>query len=468
MRRLFVILGQCLTILLFTLPSAKAQPSTYRPLQDDSLLLDQLLTSTTQRLAADESAITGNYKKYITEQYKERFNSIKEKYTRREFISDAPVNDYLRKLLNIIVAANPSLQPLQPNLLFSKVYWPNAVSYGEGTLAFNISLFNRLQNESQAAFIICHELSHYYLDHSNKAIRQYVSTLYSDDFQKELRDIQKSEYQQGQRLKTIAKGLSYKSRRHSRDHESEADSMALVLLKNTGFDVRESLSCLALLDSVDKDKYEGSMQLKQHFDFTAYPFQSRWLRQRSLSLGEAMGNYNKENKTGAGEDDSLKTHPDCSARIQKLQQAVAAAYRPQQQRFLVNEVLFDSLTCRFDYEIIEYCYRADAISRALYYALQLHHQRPDEIYLVCMIGKCLNSIYDAQKTHKLSEIVDLPSAGDPSEYKTLLQFIQSLSLDDIAAISYYFMEKHQPLYKDDPAVTAVLQHSKKRLAAQTK
>jgi predicted SprT family Zn-dependent metalloprotease len=91
---------------------------------------------------------------------------------------------------------------------------------GEGTIFFNIGLFHRLQNESQAAFILCHELAHYYLNHSNDNIHQYVNTIYSDDFQQKLKSIQKLSYEKNKQLDALAKNLLFRNRRHGRDDSS--------------------------------------------------------------------------------------------------------------------------------------------------------------------------------------------------------------------------------------------------------
>lgn len=439
---------------------------TYSPFRDDSLALTKLSKATSLRFENDKAGISGENKKYIIEQYQERYDYLKKMYEQQEFITDAGASAYLNALMDVILQANPSVKITKPIVLFSKVYWPNASSLGEGTLVFNISLFNRLQNEAQVAFILCHELAHYYLNHSNKSILQYVNTLYSKEFQAELRDINKSEYLKGQRLKGLVKNISFKSRRHSRDHEVEADSMGLEFLKNTGYDVRESLSALALLDSVDNEKFANHLQLDKQLNFTAYPFQPRWIRAKSISLGEAMA------ATGKPEDkdeDSLKTHPDCTARVQFLKARAETYYTAAQKPFIVNPSYFDTLVNRFDHERIVYCYKEDEVSRALFYSLQMFTVHPNDVFLATMIGKCFNAIYDAQQQHYLGRIIDLPSGTkDKKEYDVFLQFLQSLRLNDIASINYYFLEQQQAKFNTDAAFAKELNKSKTTFSSYIK
>lgn len=439
----------CFTVfLLARLFPAKAQDIiSYNPFKDDSVVLTSLMKATSQKLQSDKAGLTGENKKYIAKEYQERFDYLKIMYDHKAFVTDAKASAYLSSILNIIIRSNPSLALLKPTVLFSKVYWPNAASFGEGTLVFNISLFNRLKTEAQAAFILCHELSHLYLDHSNKAIVRYVNTLYSREFQEELKDINKNEYLKGQRLKGLIKNISFKSRRHSRDHESEADSMALELLKNTGFDVQESLSALALLDSVDKEKYAGRLYLDKQLNFAAYPFQPRWIRVKSISLGEAMG---ATDKAESKDEDSLKTHPDCSARIARLRPKSISYFNTSQQRFLVDPAYFDTLVYRCDRERIAYCYDQEQVGRSLFYSLQMFSTHSNESFLATMIGKCFKTIYTAQQQHYLGRITDLPSGlKEKTEYDIFLQFLQNLRLEEVAALGFRFMEQQEPKFKND-------------------
>ncbi len=66
---------------------------------------------------------------------------------------------------------------------------------------------------------------------------------------------------------------------------------------------------------------------------------------------------------------------------------------------------------QFDYEMIEHAIRAKQVSRALYLALKMRTSSPEDRYLTATIGRCLNELYNYQKRHELSRIVDLPGPG---------------------------------------------------------
>ena len=454
MRNLFSL------IFVFVFSTAAGQKNSYTPFTDNENTGKEALYALTSRYEKDMATLSGSYKKYTAEVYKERFSLIKERLTEKEIITHPETQAYLSELANEIFQANPQMDKREVRIFFSRSFHANALSMGEGTILFNIGLFHRLKNESQAAFVLCHELAHYYLNHSNNNIHSYVSTVYSDDFQKKLKSIQKSGYGQNSQLEALAKNLMFKNRRHSREFEEAADSMALELLKNTKYDVREALTCLALLDSSDKDKYDHKRPFEKQFNFASFPFKKSWLESDELVFADTKTKGEKK------EEDSLKTHPDCTIRIARLTDRVKEYTKQGAHAFVVDEKKFTALTTSFDYEIIEHCFNSKNVSRALFFTLQMLNEHPDDVYLNTMVGKCLNEFYTAQKTHQLSKLVDLPNRDQESKYNVLLNLIQNLRLREIAALSYHFLKQKEGQLSADAGFQQVFKVSKQNLNIQ--
>ncbi len=431
------------------------QPVSYVPVKDDSLQLSIIKKAIKDNYLKDSAAVTGENKKQVVQLYRERFEFINEMFVDKEFMYTAETNNYLSSLVNEILNHNPELKSLGTHFLFSRAYWPNAFSTGEGTIVFNIGLFTKLNNESQVIFALCHELSHLYLKHSNKALEHYINTVYSDEFQKKLKALKKQQYEKNKELDNLEKTVTYSGRRHGREHETEADSMALVFMKNTRFDVAESLACLAILDNIDKDTYNTEEGLHALFNLPDYPFQNKWIKKEAVFFGVTA-----DNKITDKEEDSLKTHPDCKLRILKLSPAVEKIKTDAAIKFVVDETEFNKLKQLFTLEIIAFCYNSDRISRCLYQAMELYKQYPDNAYITTMIGKCLNLMYTNQKVHTLNRIVSLPSPLGEKNYNTLLEFIQNVSLKDIGAISYFFLKQHESRFAADKEFSATFAQSK--------
>jgi len=423
-----------LTVCLYASFTSYSQAD-YAVLSNDAVLEQQFLSSLQSRYEKDLGGLTGKNKKYLAEIYKERLQYIKEYQEAKAVLTHKETHEYLQRLANAILSRNSFLTRNEPlRIYFLRSHWANAASMGEGTIFFNTGLFHRLENEAQAAFVLAHELAHYYLDHSNHNINHYVETIYSDAFQKELKSLSKTEYNRNSQLEKMALTLSFKNRRHSRENEQAADSLAIVLMKNTGFDLYEAVNCLAILDQSDKEKYQSALQLDQVFHFEAFPFKKKWLQSNSLAFA-VSSDEEKKNKALA---DSLKTHPDCATRIERVK-AIIQGSAPG-KKYLVDEKKFNELVAGFDYEILEHLFNSRKLSRCLYLALQLHQAKPQP-YTAALVGKCLNGLYAAQKNHELGRVADLPNPEFDEDYNQLLRLIQNVRLSELAALSYHFLEQ---------------------------
>jgi Zn-dependent protease with chaperone function len=425
-------------LLLYTV--CVAQHETFTPAPVSEPVLKEWEGRHQIRYEAGLSGLPSANRKDYKDLYEERWNNIREKFDKKEIYTDPVAQKYLDALVQEITASNPILNGQPFSCYFSRSGVPNASYMGEGVILFHIGLFKRLDNESQAAFVLCHEIAHYYLQHSEKSIEQYVSRLNSDEVQQQLKKIKRSEYQKRTQLEHLVKGLTFDSRRHSRDHESDADSMGVELMHHTRFSVAEALTTLALLDKVDQDDLPTAARLQEQFHSAEYPFQKKWLAREEGLLGGHVHLSTDEPMA-----DSLKTHPDCSTRIRLLQPLAARYASAAPTKDVVNAQTFALLKHRFAYEIAAYSYEAQNYTRSLYYTLELFQAHPDDPYLITLTGKILNAMYAAQKQHTLSKVTDLPSPYQTESYNQLLQFVQNLYRDDLAFLAYYFL-KHKETF----------------------
>ncbi len=419
--------------------SVSAQQKIFTPSVQNDGKLKSISSSLEKVYQKNIASLPSLNKKDLVRIYKQRWDNIQEKFDKQEIYTDTHTQEYLDAMVNAIVKANPVLQQKEFKCFFSRSGIPNAAYLGEGMIVFNMGLFSRLDNESQAAFVLCHELAHFYLDHSENSINQYVATLNSDEVQKQLRNIKKTEYGKRAELEKLLKGLTFNSRRHGRDHESSADSMAIEFLRNTRFDVAEALTTLSLLDSIDTDTLKTDVVLQALFNAEEYPFKKRWIAKEEGLLG-GHAQLKKDESLA----DSLKTHPDCKLRIKVLEPMVSKYHATSSLKNNIDKAKFDELRNVFRYEIIEYDFTSDNYTKSLQHAIELLQAYPADPYLVTQIGKIFNGFYDAQKNHTLGKIAELPAPYFESNYNLLLQFVQNLFMEDYAGISYYFLKKYAP------------------------
>jgi hypothetical protein len=423
-------------LFLFWSFTGSSQQQPFIPTPEDSVMLNTLLQKCKQQYQSQIDLLPSLYKKDLVAVYQQRWDNIRHCFDSKEVYTNTSAQDYLNRLVAVIRKNNPNLSA-NFNCYFSRSAVPNAAYIGEGIILFNMGLFERLDNEGQAVFVLCHEISHFLLHHSENSIRQYVATINSEEVQAELHKIKNSEYRKREQLQRLVKGLTFDSRRHSRDHEAQADSMAVELMRNTPFSLSSAISAMALLNNIDNDSSNIGVILPSMFNAREYPFRKKWLTQDDGLLG-GHAHIAKEEMA-----DSLKTHPDCEKRILLLTKLTKDWRQPVTSLFVVDSTTFYSLRNSFHYETIEYAYVSENYTESLFLSIKLLQTKPSDMYLVAQVGKLLNAIYAAQRAHTLSKIADLPSPDYAPNYDLLLQFIQNLYLEDIVAINYYYLKQYQ-------------------------
>jgi predicted Zn-dependent protease len=205
----------------------------YSPLPTKSERLDSMAKAMKVQQTQRISGIDPKKQKLLFEAYSERFETTNEKIAKGHILTAPKIDQYLESILGDIFKANSGLPKNELRVLLARYPWPNASQLGEGTILLNIGLVTHLENESQLAFVLCHEIAHYVLDHVDNAVRKRIAVLESKATKKQLEEIERTEY--GARAKAMAllKEISYDARRHSRSHEIQADSLALELLMRT-------------------------------------------------------------------------------------------------------------------------------------------------------------------------------------------------------------------------------------------
>ncbi len=406
--------------------------------KDDTILRKSYYEQSLKKETALLNSLGKEYQSDYKKIYEDRFKEVSSLWQSTRTITAPDVNEYLQLLLKKIITANEYLKGIDARVVFTRDWWPNAYSMGDGTIAINAGLLIYLSNEAELAFILCHELSHYYLNHSGKSIKKYIETLHSDEFQKELKRLSKEQYRVNQQLEKLAKSMVFDSRLHSRNNEAEADLQAFNFMKKTGYDCNAIITSLQLLDKVDDSSLYKPLELEQIFNFNEYPFKKKWIQKESAIFSQLDEN---DSPLSQKEKDSLKTHPDCSKRILGLIDSVQGI-KSIGKKFLVDENFFNELKKDFFIEMAEQCYRVDNLSRNLYYCLLLLQENENIPVAVYSVARCLNQLYENQKKHKLGLMIDSENKTYSSDYNLLLRMLSRLRLDEITSLNYHFCKQY--------------------------
>ncbi|MBI5857969.1 MAG: M48 family metalloprotease [Sphingobacteriales bacterium] len=411
--------------------------------QDDTLLKRKYYLEALQKKNIIINALGKDNIKEYKESYDNMFDVVKDFLISPRSVTEHSADNYIKSVAAKIINVNPELKGLDIRIVFSRDIIPNAYSIGEGTIVFNAGLFVFLNSEAEMAFVLCHELAHYYLDHSKKKIDKIIRIANSDSLKKELKRLSKEEYKVGEQLEKLLKTLSFDIRRHSRDGEEEADRIGMLFFKNTGYNGNSFVTLMQLLDKIDDTTLFAPPNLQKVLSFPGYPFKERWIKKESVIFGamnvEDVPGFTKKEK------DSLKTHPDCSRRIALL---ADSASKINGRDFQVDKALFGKLKQDFIPEIVEEVYKSGNISFNLYLSLQMLQENKYADLAVFSIVRDLNLLFTHQKEHKLGLIIDSENRFFSEGYNTLLRMLYRLRLNEIADLNVQFCSFYQEQMKN--------------------
>jgi hypothetical protein len=229
-----------------------------------------------------------------------------------DYVHDNEVYTYVDGIVSQITEANRQLVPEKPFLLLDRSSSVNAYAVGGNLLAVNLGIIAFSTSREELALAIAHEMSHNILHHVENAMYQKAEWLSSDEYNQSLHAVLDSKYERLSRLKKVLEGYTFSRSRHQRYHESEADSLAVVLLKKSN--IAFQASYFLRLDSADLE-YQHPLKHSLSAFFTAYhlPYEDAWTQRRSHGLSTRTYSFSDTSKLA----DSLKTHPDCIVRFEK-------------------------------------------------------------------------------------------------------------------------------------------------------
>ncbi len=403
--------------------------------------IDQLPPGTVSELLfnlerdIEQIPYSGKTKKLLRDLYRSRYDRLLDNAAYGLLLDSPDLNELCGEILTEILDNNPAIS--QPVRVFvTRDPSPNARCLGDGTIFIHIGLLIRLETEAQLAFVMCHELAHYQLDHVNNRYAQYAVKSTDLAAQREIDRAIREADNPFEAMVSYFEGEAYEVHRHSRNKELEADSLGLAYFLHTNFDVGGAASTMEVLDAVDEVKYQIPIPYKKLFGTLEQPFDDDWLiYQPSNNFVYGQHSFDLD-----WEIDSLATHPDCDKRRNLIHDYLRRnrieESAPSTDRLSTT---FGELEMANDLEwVISYFYH-EAYGKALYFALQLTEVYPDEPFLHSLIGRIMAEIYLSKQAHNLGYKLDYPNPLRSEAYNQFLTFARSLRLKEWEAFCFQYM-----------------------------
>lgn len=358
---------------------------------------------------------------FLYDRYQEYSAAAKQKM----FITEAFVINYCKSVLQPILDSNKIKTKI--DIICTRSVEVNAFNMGDNRIYVNIGILSVLDNEAQLAFLLCHELSHQLLMHAQQKFRTHVALVQDKNIKKEIRDIRKAKYNKMDRATQFALKYGYAQARYNRDMERAADSMAMVLLQKTSYDIAEGIQLMNILQASDTDTIR--INYSTVFSGTNGSLKPEWTDslQSLISFGrkEAI-EYSK---------DSLNTHPDIPERISYIRQNVKQMKRSNAvAHFLISKNTFDSVKTGARYEVLE-SYGTNARYAAVFYhSLHMLQQEPQNAHLIKKSAYALHNLVMAVKNHTIQDHIPVESDDNSLAYNQLLRIIDRTTLEELTQL----------------------------------
>lgn len=377
-----------------------------------------------------DKKIRKEYTEIISDKNESLINSLKDD----NFLFDGEIYDYLHAVFNEILKKN-SLPENQFHFFVNRSPEVNAYTYEDGTIVCNIGLLGIIETENQLAMVLCHELAHYLLDHTNTEIVKSIERFNSPELLAQVKEIKKEKYNTKKQLESLLMTDLFNNRKHNRFQESSADSLGLILFKNTAYGDNAVARLFDLLDAADSIITKTG--IKDFCKQENIAADEKWFTiKKKMSFGEAP---KKEML------DTLKTHPDC--RLRKLRTEAYFSKNPKAgSSFIIadaNRIKEIKKTAAF--EVADYSNDKERLSLYLYQLIQNDAAFPGTPYIKTEICKTLINFCVRLKKHSLAAVIDVPytTENPKDEYAKLLRMIDGCDLGKMKELILSYYEKNK-------------------------
>jgi Zn-dependent protease with chaperone function len=432
-------------VFVFQFVLAHAQfEKTYSP----AIYLDTIPTEVSDslkaRLARQKKRITGKttVRNFTYSLYEKHNESLVQFFNEDYFIQDDELTDYLHRVLQKVIRFNPQIKG-DISIYAFRSSVPNAFTFWDGTIGVTLGLLARMENEDELAFVICHELAHYYAQHVDKRIAEIARINYDPQIEKEIKSIRSDQFEKYSKLKKLFKDLGLSLSHHNRGEEFQADSIGLTFMLRTDYRPQASLRLMEILDSANAPRYKKLIDIRKAFTLTKYPFKEAWLDYQKSVM------YHKTGDEDFGDSDTVRTHPDCKRRIVALKEILRANQLSTERIPLNTDATIRSIATRSEFEMVDTENHYKHYGKSLFYALALLQKYPGNFYLTGMVGRNLSQIYQSMKAHQFGKVVSFPDDRFEENYNRVLSFLQKLRIMEAAALAYYYMVEKEEIYFHD-------------------
>ncbi len=429
MRKIYFVFLFCISVSL--------QAQIYQPI--DTILIDkqalfQHFSQKSEKLEDKLKSFPVKNRKLIRDFSKNRKEVIAELTQDNYLITDDELVVYLNSLLDNIKEQNNISDP-NLEIFLTRDTDPNAYSLGDGSLVFNLSLLNRLENEEELYSIMGHEVAHYLLDHLEVEFEHKMRVTTSKEYKKETKKIRRSRFNRFSKQIENFKEHQYGNSSERRKRELEADSLSIVLTEKIIKNPNNRVSALQKVDSILPSEIVriDLNKLKTHFSTSTIPFNDEWTSGYDFSKYHYQDG--KVDIFGVHKD-SLRSHPETKERIAKIKEAT----KNMQVKPHAEQDGFTALKEKIRLEDVYAHYCLEEYGQGIYLILQLQSfpevNQKEQAFYNHMLSLFNKKLHIARQKFQFKKYVDEPDERNLSEeYNLFLTILDNLNPSELLALS---------------------------------
>lgn len=327
------------------------------------------------------------------------------------------VAQYVEKVAGNILAVLPDNKD-NIEVYLAKSSIVNAYCIPDGSLYINIGLVSAMENESQLAFILAHEIAHYIKEHAIHDMKR-------------LAEVAEKEKAVGTKNSNAFRQLQF-----SRESEFDADGYAVQLVLQSGYDGKEASKALEKLRALPFDSDTGLTVFDTYFNTEYCSYDTAWVSEHGLKetqrqLTKTRGDQSITEDFG----DLNSTHPDLEKRVYAVREIVENSPQPETYAE-VDGTGFQKIReiCRF--EMLENSMKNSHYVQAVYFATNLLKDHPENPYLLTSLIKSLFWISHYKEIHGGKLTIREPAIINDTAYLRIYSLLSNLETTAAKKLAY--------------------------------
>lgn len=368
--------------------------------------------------------------------YSNHFKSIEHRISRGYhngiFIQDAASIDFLNQSFQAIFKANSILKNQSFKFFLERNNVPNAYSTGSYLYFIHTGLFNYMDNEQQLMAVLCHEIAHDYLRHTEESIVQYAE--FEKDFKREFKSLKRKELLKLIKSQDEILKQKYDLADQSRKKEIAADSLGFIFFKNLNYHPEEYYMALKNMERFDVDeaqKIQDSMYIHL-FDLPGQAFQEKWLRIEKDDFFSGLS------FTEHVDEDSIQSHPNLIDRVNWLH--TKFQLQPQEKSRTASP-LFLELKQKTEADFYPTFYAKKQYGVALYYLICQVQSNENTKDAAANLGLIFKQLYESRLNYTFNKYVpQVEQNSTDKAWQTFTAFLWNLNNEELKYIGEHYQQ----------------------------